>query len=113
VTDPGPEVTEDPPSDLPARVADLLESITTRIRAMTVDRVARAIKWITLGMVGLTMVAIAFGFLLFGLFRIANGLLLRMCDCGYSMELAYAILGGLFLLLGAFLWRKRLVREGK
>lgn len=113
MTDSGPEIPADEPNDFPARVADLLEAITTRIRAMTVDRVARAIKWVTLGLVGLTMIGLAFGFLLFGLFRIANGFLFRICDCGYSMELAYGILGGLFLLLGAFLWRKRLVRESK
>lgn len=113
MTEPTPNVPGDAPSDFPTRVADLLELIATRIRAMTVDRVARVIKWVTLGMVALTMVGLAFLFFLVGLFRMAHGFLFRICDCGYSMELAYGILGGLFLALGALLWHKRLVREGK
>ncbi len=98
--------------DLPVRVADLLELIATRIRAMTVDRIARVITFVTLGLVALTLVGLAFIFFLVGLFRIADGLISKVCDCGYSMELAYAGVGGLFLLLGALLWRNRVRREG-
>ena len=94
--------------EFPVRVADLLEGIATRIRAMTVDRIARVITYITLGLVALTLLGLAFIFFLVGLFRIADELMRKVCDCGYSMELAYAVVGGLFLLLGAFLWRKRI-----
>lgn len=97
--------------DFPFKVAELLEAVATRIRAMTVDRVAKVIKFITLGMVALTLVGLAFIFFLVGIFRIADELLRKICDCGYSMELAYAIVGGLFLLFGALLWRKRISRE--
>ena len=113
MTEPTPDAIGDSPEDFPTKVADLLELVATRIRAMTVDRVARVIKWVTLGVVALTMVSLAFLFFMVGLFRVANGFLFRICDCGYSMELAYGIVGGLFLALGALLWRKRLVREGK
>jgi hypothetical protein len=102
-----------PKEDFPARIADLLEAVATRIRALTVDRVARVITFITLGMVALTLIGLAFIFFLVGLFRIADELLRKACDCGYSMELAYALVGGLFLLFGALMWRKRIVREGK
>ncbi|MBI5156919.1 MAG: hypothetical protein HZA58_02765 [Acidimicrobiia bacterium] len=103
---------EDSPEteDFPIKVAGLLEAVATRIRAMTVDRVARVIKFVTLGLVALTLVGLAFIFFLVGLFRIADELLRKACDCGYSMELAYAIVGGLFLVFGALLWRKRISR---
>ena len=77
-------------SDFPAKVADLLEAVATRIRALTVDRIARAITFITLGMLALTLVGLAFIFFLVGLFRIADELARKACDCGYSMEIAYA-----------------------
>ena len=106
---------EDSPDkeDFPFKVAGLLEAVATRIRAMTVDRVARVIRFVTLGMVALTLVGLAFILFLVGVFRIADELLRKACDCGYSMELAYAIVGGLFLLFGALLWRKRISREAE
>lgn len=97
--------------DFPTRVADLLEGIATRIRALTVDRVARVITFITLGIVALVLVGIAFIFFLVGLFRIADELIRKACDCGASMEIAYAVVGGLFLLFGALLWSKRTRRS--
>lgn len=93
--------------DLPARIAGLLEAVATRIREMTVDRVARGITFVTLGCLGMILVAIAFLFFLVGLFRITDELLHKLCDCGYSMELSYAVVGGLFLLFGALMWRRR------
>jgi hypothetical protein len=110
VTTPPPEPAED---DFPIKVADLFEAVATRIRAMTVDRIARVITFITLGMVALTLVGLAFIFFLVGLFRILDELLRKACDCGYSMELAYAAVGGLFLLLGLLMWRKRIRREAE
>jgi drug/metabolite transporter superfamily protein YnfA len=47
------------------------------------------------------MVTIALIFLFLGLFRILGELV-------NDMELAYAIVGGLFLLLGALLWSRRI-----
>ena len=99
--------------DFPAKVAGLLEAVATRIRAATVDRIARVITFVTLGMVALTLVGLAFIFLLVGLFRIADELFRKACDCGYSMEIAYAVVGGLFLLFGALMWRKRIDRKAE
>lgn len=105
-TPPGPDR-----DDFPARVADLLEAVATRIRALTVDRIARVITFVTLGLVAFTLVGLAFIFFLVGLFRIVDGLIAKICDCGVSMEIAYTLIGGLFLLAGALTWRRRIHRE--
>ncbi len=93
--------------DYPARIADFLEAVATRIRSLTVDRIARVITFITLGLVALTLVSIAMFFIFVGMFRIADEVVRKVCDCGASMEIAYGIVGGLFLLLGAFVWSRR------
>jgi uncharacterized membrane protein len=93
--------------DFPTRIADFLESLAERIRSMTVDRVAKVIKFVTLGCLGVTLVAIAGVFLLVGLFRIVEELVFKACDCTQAMEISYAVVGGLFLLVGALLWARR------
>lgn len=93
--------------DFPTRIAELLESFATRIRALTVDRVARVITYVTLGMVAVTLVTISFIFLLIGLFRIVEELIFKACDCGAAMEISYGAVGGLFLLGGVLLWSRR------
>ena len=50
-------------------------------------------------------------FLFFGLFRILGELTNKLCDCTLYMEITYAVVGGVFLLLGALLWSKRLDKE--
>jgi hypothetical protein len=97
--------------DFPKRIADLLEAFTSRVRAMTVDRAARAIKWVTLGLVALTAISLAFLFLFVGTFRITGELAARVCDCDQSMEIAYGVIGGLILLLALFLWSRRTRRS--
>ena len=94
--------------DYPARIADFLEAIATRIRSMTVDRIARVITFVTLGFFALTLVASALVFFLVGLFRITGELTRKACDCTRYMEITYAIVGGVFLLFGALLWSKRI-----
>ncbi|HSG80056.1 MAG TPA: hypothetical protein VLD62_10785 [Acidimicrobiia bacterium] len=96
--------------DFARRIPDLLESITERIRAMTVDRMAKVITYLALGLVAMTLVLLAFVFLFVGLFRILGELATKACDCGSGMEIAYAVVGGLFLLVGAFLWAKRIAK---
>ncbi|WKZ81844.1 MAG: hypothetical protein QY307_06995 [Acidimicrobiia bacterium] len=93
--------------DFPVRIAEFLEALAERIRSLTVDRVARVITFITLGMVAMVLVATAFIFFLVGLFRLSDRLIYKLCDCGGSMEIAYAVVGGVFLLGGALLWAKR------
>lgn len=65
------------------------------------------ITFVTLGMVAVTMVSIAFIFLLVGLSRIVEELIFKACDCTQAMEISYAGLGGLFLLIGVLLWSRR------
>ena len=98
---------ETPDSDFPTRIADLLENTAKRIRSYTVDRVARVITFITLGLVAITLVGIAFVFFLIGIFRIVGELIHRACGCAESMELAYAAVGGVFLAVGALAWSRR------
>jgi len=93
--------------DFPTRIADFLESLTTRVRALTVDRVARAITFATLGLVAITLVMAAFVFVLVGLFRILEELIFKACDCYQAMEISYGAVGGLFLLIGVLLWLRR------
>ena len=93
--------------DFPTRVADLLESLATRIRALTVDRLVRAIKYVTLGLVAVALVLISFIYLLVGVFRILEELMFKACDCSQAMEISYGMVGGLFVLIGALLWSRR------
>jgi uncharacterized membrane protein len=93
--------------DFPKRIADLLESVATTVRRLTVDRAVRVITFITLGMVALSLVTLAFIFFIVGLFRITGELVHKACDCSMAMEITYAIIGGLFLALAGFLWSRR------
>lgn len=97
--------------DFARRIPDLLESITERIRAMTVDRMAKVITYVALGIVAAALVFLALVFLFVGLFRILGELATKACDCTSGMEIAYAVVGGLFLLVGAFLWAKRIAKD--
>ncbi len=98
--------------DFSQRIPDMLESATERVRSLTVDRVARILKILALGMVIAVLVALALIFLFVGLARIVNGLISHACsDCTWSMPVAYAALGGLFLLFGALLWSARTKRK--
>ncbi len=89
--------------DFPTKIADFLEDIAKRIRAMTVDRVRNVAKWTALSMVLMVLAFLAVLFLLIALFRVVGELI--------GVELAYAVIGGLFVLVGAFLWRQRLPKQ--
>ena len=89
--------------DFPTKIADFLEDTARRIRAMTVDRVRNVAKWTALGLVLLVIAVLVVLFLLIALFRVLGELI--------GMEATYAVIGGLFLLVGAFLWRKRLPKQ--
>lgn len=85
--------------DYASKLADLLEEIATRVRSMTVDRVEKAAKWTAIGIVVAMLALLLVIFLLIGLFRLLGTLI--------PIEWAYAIVGGIFVLLGVFLWRSR------
>jgi nitrate reductase gamma subunit len=99
--------------DFPTRIADFLESVATRIRALTVDRLASVITYVTLGLVAVTLVAISFIFLLVGIFRILEELIFKACDCTQAMEISYGAVGGLFLIVGVLLWSRRTRSKSK
>jgi hypothetical protein len=98
--------------DFSKRIPDMLESATDRVRSLTVDRVARFLKYLALGLVIAVLVLLALIFLLVGLARITDGLIAKTCsDCSWSMEVAYAAVGGLFLVFGALLWSARTTKK--
>jgi hypothetical protein len=98
--------------DFSKRIPDMLEAATDKVRSLTVDRAARALKWLSLGLVIAGLVSLAVFFLLVGLGRITEGLIAHACgDCSWAMEVAYAAIGGLFLVLGAVLWMARTRRK--
>ena len=90
--------------DFSKRIPDLLERVTGRIRALTVDRMAKGLTIAAAALIAVTLVLTAVHFLFVGLFRILGELV-------NDMELAYAIIGGLFLIGGVLLWSKRLAKQ--
>lgn len=89
--------------DFPTRIADLLESVAARVRAMTVDRIAKAVRWIAAAPLLLTLVVIGFIFLMIGVYRIVGEIV--------GFKVAYAGTAGLLLIGAAFLWSKRRAKE--
>jgi hypothetical protein len=85
--------------DFPVKLADLLESVASKVRALTVDRVAQWTKMAALGMVATTLGLVAFILLLIGLFRLLSSVI--------GVTPAYAVLAGIFFVGGAFLWVMR------
>ncbi len=89
--------------DFPTRIAELLESVAARVRAMTVDRIAKAVRWLAATPLLLALVLVALIFLLIGLYRIVGEIV--------GVKVAYAGTAGLLLAGAAFLWSKRRTKE--
>ncbi|MEN8233416.1 MAG: hypothetical protein ABFR89_00655 [Actinomycetota bacterium] len=92
-------MTDRPRADYPAKIADFLEQIATRIRALTVDRVSVAITWTAIGLVVATLFFLVVIWLLVGFFRALGTLI--------GQELGYVVVGGILLIAGVFVWVKR------
>ena len=92
--------------DYPSAIADFLEDLAGKIRGLTVDRVRDWATWAAVGLVMATLLMLVLIFLIVGLFRLLAELV--------GVEVAYLIISGLFLVVGAFLWSKRIppVPEG-
>lgn len=90
-------------NDYPTQIADLLENTADKVRSMTVDRVAGWAKPIAVGIVAALLGLTLSIFLVVGLVRLLAGLV--------GMQWSYTIIGGLFLVVGLFLWRLRLPRD--
>lgn len=90
-------------NDFPTQIADFLEDTAGKIRSMTVDRLANAAKWTGVGIVAALLGLVLVIFLIVGLVRLLAGLV--------GMQWSYTIIGGLFVVVGMFLWRMRTPRE--
>lgn len=84
---------------LSIRIADLLETVASRIREMTVDRAATGITTAAIGVIALFAGFLAVYWLLVGIFRILGTLV--------GTETAYAVVGLLLILAGALIWSRR------
>jgi hypothetical protein len=85
--------------DFPVRFADLLESIATKVRSLTVDRVR---KWIRVSSLGLVAATLGMMSLVFLLLTVYGALAIPLGPDG-----AFGVLGGLFLVGGLILWSRR------
>ncbi len=90
-------------NDYPSQIADMLEDVADKARSMTVDRVAGWAKWAGAGIFAAFLGLVLAIFMTVGLVRLLAGLV--------GMQWAYTIIGGLFVVIGMFLWRLRLPRE--
>jgi uncharacterized membrane protein YuzA (DUF378 family) len=84
---------------LSVRIADLLEMVATRIREMSVDKVASGITSAAIGVIAVFAGLMAIFWLLVGIFRILGTLM--------GTETAYAVVGLLLVLAGALIWSRR------
>ncbi len=82
-----------------ARFAELLEQIAIKIRSLTVDRVDRGIRLTGLGIL---TAALGFTAMLFLLLALFGALEIPLTTAG-----ALAVVGALFIGVGAYLWIKR------
>ena len=86
-------------SPLSVRIADLLEQVAAKIRELSVDRMSAAITWIAIGILLFVGAILALIWLLVGIFRILGTLM--------GQETAYAVVGLILILVGAWLWSRR------
>jgi len=89
--------------DLPAEIANLIETVTAKIRSMTVDRAENAITWSALGIMLAIIAILAVIWLLVAFFRAFGELV--------GQELAYAITGGILIVVGALVWMRRFPQD--
>lgn len=86
-------------SDYPSQIADFLEQLAVKIRSMTVDRAENAVTWTALGVVLAMVGFLVVLWLLVAYFRALGALV--------GQEIAYAITGGILIIVGALLWIRR------
>lgn len=85
--------------ELPRRLAELLEMVATRIRSMTIDRVARVITTVSLA---LPLAVLALLSVIFLFLTLHRALAIPLTTAG-----AHGLIAGLFAIGGALIWRKR------
>ncbi|MDJ0791096.1 MAG: hypothetical protein QNJ71_04280 [Acidimicrobiia bacterium] len=84
---------------LSVRIADFLEQVAEKIRSLTVDRAANAITWAAVALIFIVGAVLALIWLLVGIFRILGALM--------GVETAYAVVGLVLIVVGAFVWSRR------
>lgn len=94
-----PQLTSAFMQDYAARFADFLEQIATRVRAMTVDRIARVIKLTGLGIVAGALALTGVVFLVWTIF---GALEIPLTTAG-----AFAVFGVVLAVVGGIFWFKR------
>ena len=57
------------PTDYPTKIADFLETTATRVRTLTVDRIARYVTWTAIGLIAAAAGFLAVYWLLISLFQ--------------------------------------------
>lgn len=85
--------------ELAAQFADLVESIASKVRSMTVDRVAKGIRMTGLGILAATL---ALTSLLFLFWTIFGALEIPLTTAGAFGVVAVVMIG-----TGVFIWSKR------
>jgi len=91
------------PPDYASQLATFLEDTAKKVRGMTVDRAVDIVTWVAIGLVVATIAFLALFWVFIGLFRALGALI--------GVELTYAIVGGILLVAGAFVWSKRIPAE--
>ena len=86
-----------------ARFADLLEQVATRVRSMTVDRIAKGIHLGGLGILVATLALVGVAFLIYAIF---GALEIPLTTAG-----AWAVFGAVFVGVGTYMWLKRTEKE--
>ncbi len=87
-------------TDYAERLADFLETIAGKVRALTVDKANKAIVVVSLGLPAAILVLVAVVFLFM---TIHEALAIPLGDAA-----GFGIVAGLFAIGGLFAWRKRL-----
>lgn len=98
--------------DWPVEVADRLESVVVAVRDRTTVPITRLARILVLGIVAAAAGLVAGILVLVALVRIID-VYLPFGPYAARVWVAYAGLGAIFLLLGAFCWSKRSPKEIK
>jgi hypothetical protein len=107
-----PVTTPDPPppgEDWTAQVADRIESVVESVRGKTTVPITKIVRALVFGMIVATagVVALVMGVILV----IRLHVYLPFHPAYRRLWTSYAVLGAIFVLLGAFIWRKRSPRR--
>lgn len=90
------------PEDWPAKAADTIDAIVSALRDKTVVPLVRIVRAIVYGFLALVVLAIV-GVLS----AIAGVRILDVYAFGTRVWISYFIIGGIMMLIGLLLWKKR------